>query len=184
MGKLRGCINVIHVRNEKNRPKYDWFWYPCIFMSCVFCVSDKFMFMNIEIRSLRLAIPFEIISSISNVAYFTESRFWKLYCPSNREFIGKMVIQAIKYHSFKNLSHYSDVVMGVMASQITSLTIVYLNINSGASQRKHQSSAPLAFVRGIHRGPVNSPHKWPVTPKMFPFDDAIMILLINKAVGR
>ena len=41
-------------------------------------------------------------------------------------------------------------------------------------QRKHQSSASLAFVRGIHRVPVNSPHKWPVTRKMFPFDDVIM----------
>ena len=41
-------------------------------------------------------------------------------------------------------------------------------------RRKHQSSAPLAFVRGIHRGPVNSPHKWPVTRKMFQFDDVIM----------
>ena len=45
---------------------------------------------------------------------------------------------------------------------------------SGADQRKHQSSASLAFVRGIHRGPVNSLHKWPVTRKMFPFDDVIM----------
>ena len=44
-----------------------------------------------------------------------------------------------------------------------------------AHQRKHQSSASLAFVRGIHRRPVNSPHKWPVTRKMFPFDDVIMI---------
>ena len=50
------------------------------------------------------------------------------------------------------------------------LTIVYSN----ADHRKHQSSASLAFVRGIHRGPVNSPHKWPVTRKMFPFDDVIM----------
>ena len=41
--------------------------------------------------------------------------------------------------------------------------------------KKHQSSASLAFVRGIHRGPVNSPHKWPATRKMFPFDDVIMI---------
>ena len=45
---------------------------------------------------------------------------------------------------------------------------------SAADQRKHQSSASLAFVRGIHRWPVNSPHKWPVTRKMFPFDDVIM----------
>ena len=61
-----------------------------------------------------------------------------------------------------------------MASQITSLTIVYLSIYSGADQRKHESPASLAFVRGIHRWPVNYPHKGPVTRKMFPFDDVIM----------
>ena len=71
-------------------------------------------------------------------------------------------------------THYDDVVMGTVASQITSLTIVYSTVYSGADQRKHQSSASLAFVLGIHRGPVNSPHKWPVTPKMFPFDDVII----------
>ena len=65
--------------------------------------------------------------------------------------------------------------MGTMASQITSLTIiVYSTVYSDADQRKHQSSASLAFVRGIHLGPVNSPRKWPVTRKMFPFDDVIM----------
>ena len=47
--------------------------------------------------------------------------------------------------------HYSDVIMGAMASQITSLTIVYSTVCPGADQRKHQSSASLAFVRGIHR---------------------------------
>ena len=65
--------------------------------------------------------------------------------------------------------------MGAIASQITSLTIVYSNVYSDADQRKHQSSASLAFVWGIHRGPVNSPHKWPATRKMSPFDDVIMI---------
>ena len=70
--------------------------------------------------------------------------------------------------------HYSDVIMGTIASQITSLTIVYSTVYSDADQRKHQSFASLAFVWGIHRGPVNSPHKWPVTRKMFPFDDVIM----------
>ena len=64
--------------------------------------------------------------------------------------------------------------MSLMASQITSLTIVYSTVYSGADQRKHQSSASLAFVRGFHRRPVNSPHKWPVTRKIFPFDDVIM----------
>ena len=70
--------------------------------------------------------------------------------------------------------HYCDAIMGTVASQITSLTIVYTTVCSDADQSKHQSSASLAFVWGIHRGPVNSPHKWPVTRKMFPFDDVIM----------
>ena len=75
----------------------------------------------------------------------------------------------------KGCIHYCDVIMTTTASQITSLTIVYLTVYSDADQRKHQSSASLAFVRGIHRGPVNSPHKRPVTRKMFPFDDVIKI---------
>ena len=53
--------------------------------------------------------------------------------------------------------HYSDVIVGTMASRITTLTIVYSTVYSGTDQRKHQSSAPLAFVRGFHRWPVNSP---------------------------
>ena len=63
--------------------------------------------------------------------------------------------------------HYNDVTMDAIASQITSLTIVYSTVYSDTDQRKHQSSASLAFVRGIH--------KWPVTRKMFPFDDVIII---------
>ena len=73
------------------------------------------------------------------------------------------------------LKHYSDVIMATIASQITSLTIVYATVYTGPDQRKHQSSVSLVFVRGIHRGPVNSPHKGPVTRKKFPFDDVIMI---------
>ena len=62
-------------------------------------------------------------------------------------------------------THYTDVIMTKGASQITSLTI---------DQRKHQSSALLAFVRGIHRRPVTSPRKGLVTRKMLLFDDVIM----------
>ena len=78
-----------------------------------------------------------------------------------------------------NASHYSDVTMDLIASQITSLTIVYSSVYSSADQRKHQGSASLAFVRGIHRRPVNSPHKGPVTRKMFPFDDVIMMKIFE-----
>ena len=72
--------------------------------------------------------------------------------------------------------HYCDVIMDVRASLITSRAIVYSTGYSGADQRKHQSSASLAFVRGVHRSPVNSPHNEPVTRKMFPSDDVIMAL--------
>ena len=57
--------------------------------------------------------------------------------------------------------------MGAMAAPITSLTIVCSIVYSGADQRKHHRSAPLAFVRGIHRWPVSSPHKEPVTRRCF-----------------
>ena len=55
--------------------------------------------------------------------------------------------------------------MGEMASQLTGASIVCLTICTGAYQRKHQTSASLAFVRGIHRWPMDSPHKGPVTRK-------------------
>ena len=75
---------------------------------------------------------------------------------------------------FTDPTYYNDVIMGTMASQITSLTIAYSTIYSGTDQRKHQSSASLASVRGIRRWPVNSPHKGQVTGKLLTFDDAIM----------
>ena len=57
---------------------------------------------------------------------------------------------------------------------VTGVSIVYSNVCSGGDQRKHQSSSSLAFVWEIHRWPVHSPQNWPVTRKMFPFDDVIM----------
>ena len=89
-----------------------------------------------------------------------------------------IVHDVTKHISFISMFHYDDVIMSSMASQITSLTIIYSTVYSGTDhQRKHPRSASLAFVRGIHRGTVNSPHKWPVTRKMFLFDDVIMRLV-------
>ena len=81
-----------------------------------------------------------------------------------------VIHRLMSYHCF----HYNDIIMGAIASQLTSLTIVYSIVYSDTDQRKHQSSASLALVQGIHRGPVTSPHKWLITWKMFPFDDVIM----------
>ena len=64
--------------------------------------------------------------------------------------------------------------MGTMASQISSLANVYSTVHSGVDQRKHQSPASLVFVWGIYQWLVNSSHKWPVTRKMFPFDNVMM----------
>ena len=102
---------------------------------------------------------------------------------------GPLSLNPLKSHHFNYLhilgqrhaldlttvTHYNGVIMSAMASQITRLTIVYSTVYSGADQRKHQSSGSLAFVRGINRWQVNSPHKGPVTWKMFPCDDVIML---------
>ena len=114
-------------------------------------------------RNLSVRCRHNIQYSIPNYQLF-------LVIVSTRSFVSTLEISLI---------HYSDIIMGARASQITSLTIVYSTVYSDADQRKHQSSASLAFVWGIHRGPVNSPHKWPVTRKMFPFDDVIMLPLFS-----
>ena len=71
--------------------------------------------------------------------------------------------------------------VGALASQITSPKIVYSTVYLGADQSRYKSSASLAFVRGISREHVNSPHKWLVMRKMFPFFDVIMFQVQNSA---
>ena len=82
-------------------------------------------------------------------------------------------LHLLKCH-FSVFFHYNDVIMSAMASQITSIMIAYSIVYSRRRSKKHQSSASLPSVRGIHRWTVNSPHKGSVTRKMFPFDDVIM----------
>ena len=59
-------------------------------------------------------------------------------------------------------NQYSDIIMSAMTSQITSVSIVYSTVCSGTDQRK------------LHQWLVDSPHKGPVTWKLFPFDDIII----------
>ena len=80
------------------------------------------------------------------------------------------------YHDWISTNiYYNDIIMGAMMFQINSLTIVHLTVYLSADQRKDQSPALLAFVRGNHRRLVNSPLKGPITRKMFPFDDVIFL---------
>ena len=64
--------------------------------------------------------------------------------------------------------------MSAMTSQISGVSIVCSTVCASTDQRKYQSPGALAFVRGIHVWPVDSPHKGPVTRKMFPFDNVMM----------
>ena len=86
-------------------------------------------------------------------------------------------MEAMRYVAVGSIQ-YNDAIMSAMASQITSLTIVYSTVYLGTDQRKHQSSASLAFVWGINWWPVNSPYEGPVTQKIFPLDDVIMLAAI------
>ena len=79
----------------------------------------------------------------------------------------RLIVKPSKAANCSDVTHCNDVIMSAIASQITSLTIVYSTVYSGTDQRKHQSSASLAIVRGIHRWPMNSPHIGPVTRKIF-----------------
>ena len=86
---------------------------------------------------------------------------------------NKIVFESLLVMKIFVWNHYNDIIMSTMASQFTSLMIVYSTVYSGADQRKHQSSTSLAFVWEIHWWPVNSWHKGPVMHKVFPFDDVI-----------
>ena len=91
-----------------------------------------------------------------SIAILGTAILWScLLCPFPDQNVRTNGMQCFDIGIF--ITHYNDVIMGAIASQITSLTIVYSIICSDADQRKHQSSASLVFVRGIHRGPVNSP---------------------------
>ena len=97
----------------------------------------------------------------------------------------KVTELSVTFHpttSSPHLFHYNDVIMSAMASQIPRVSIVYSTICSGADKRKHQSSALLAFVRGIHRWLMNFLHKGPVTQKMFPIYDVMMLFHLPSAV--
>ena len=98
--------------------------------------------------------------------------------PSTRSLASLLYI-FIDHDLFKDV-HYNDAIMDAMASQITSLTIVYSSVYSSGDQRIHQSSELLAFVRWIHRWAVNSPHKWPVTRSFDVFFDLRLNTRLSK----
>ena len=131
-------------------------------------------------RNWRFAeIIISLEHSLFNVKWDEYYVILFMACDTGHNRVITVVADGLAPHSHQD--HNCDVIMGAMASQITSLTIVYSIVHSGTDQRKHQNSASLAFARWIHRRPLNSPHKWPVPRKMFPFDDVIMTIRLNVA---
>ena len=133
-------------------------------------------FAGVSVRSYVDLSPYCEIWAPLHELKLISSLWW--INPTNSLLIWPQLIQMLceqfADHPHAADTHHDDVIMIAMASQITSLTIVYSTLYLGTDERKHQSSASLAFVKGIHRWPVNSPHERPVARKMFPFDDVIM----------
>ena len=150
--------------------------------SVKFSQYTKFSFMKMHLKmSYAKLWPFypgghglhKLASKASKLSSFGESTGESTFKERARHMIS--VSMPWYYHVLlTHLLHYDDVMVSAMASLITSLTIVCVTAYSGGDQREHQSTASLAFVWGIHRWPVNSPHKGTATRKMFPFDDVIM----------
>ena len=127
-----------------------------------------------------LATQYIIIFSLTMLTsifdnLFLEPIMFTLWCKLT------LLMMGLEY-SGSNWSHYNDVIMVAIASQITSLAIVFSPVYLNTDQRKNQSSTALAFVWGSHRRPVNSPHKWPVKRKMFPFDNVIVSTVVLDAL--
>ena len=145
-------------------------------MLCVVLLHLYYRFFNTKLFTYRymtnistymyIYLCFLVVHIFRYIMFHSRKRIRKFHLQND----GSLYLP----HFVNRENHYSDVIMTAMAPQIISLTIVYSTLYSGADQRKHQTSASLAFVRRIDRWPVNSPHKGPLTRERFPFDDVIM----------
>ena len=95
----------------------------------------------------------------------------------NRVFVAKMYLKCFYQYldtMVQGSVHYSDVIMSAMPSQITGVSIVCLAVCLGADQRNIKVPRHCFLLVESTGSPMDSPHKGPVTQKMFPFDDVIM----------
>ena len=152
-----------------------WDYRPgCLSLKSSYCNSFEITWTKIDLSLMRFCDNhLRAFSHQTPWPWITEMSLKITYLNFESNLPGAIELSEIWW---KWISHYSDVIMSAMASQITSISIVSPTVCSGADQRKYQSSASLAFVNGIHRYPVDSPHKGPVMQKIFPFDDIVMVV--------
>ena len=116
-------------------------------MGCLWCVQ---IMIDILPQSLQRYVQYHVILDCFITA------------PDCSYILSQNMVDESTYRRFMMMSsngnifhvHYIDIIMSPMASQITSLTIVFSTVYSGIDQTKHESSTSLAYVRGIHRGQV------------------------------
>ena len=180
------CVLTINIVNESGCPasisggfiytrnKFVWKHIFNEFRSCEVFFNTKQVYVIVS----------EQVTCFVFVFYFVQYTTQFLFCPVYHSwqrcvnaFQLSPCISAALVYVIQNTNALQWRNNRSMASQITSLTTVHSTVYSGADEGKHQSSVSLAFVWGIHRWPVNSPHKWPVTRKRFPFNDVIMVAL-------
>ena len=164
----------------------------------------KRIFLNENVRiSIKISLKFVPKGPINNYPALVQIMAWRRsgdkplfepmmvsllthICVTRPQWVN-VPVSSEKVITYMDTSedHDCDVIMSAIASQITCVLIVCSRIYSGTDQRKHQSSASEVFVMGIHRWPMYSPHKGPVTRKMFLFDDVIVCNSIfnDKAVN-
>ena len=116
-----------------------------------------------HLKSLETQLYVQQLVQATSKAHTSASHHWAFFEGNPLVTGGFPHKRPVMWKTSLCLYHYSDIAMIAMASQMTGISAVCLAICSSAHQEKHQSSTSLAFVQGIHRGPVNSLHKWPVT---------------------
>ena len=114
-------------------------WYLCKCVQCVYvCVCARgFVCVNDNVLALYM-----------HCLFMSYTSHWLIFLDTKTTMNRVYLILSYSWWA-RALAHYDDVTLGAIASLITSLTIVYSTVYSDADQRKHQSSASLAFVWGM-----------------------------------
>ena len=156
------------------------FW-PCLYWQVLSPLTRSVRLCNMKIY--KCPIHSSLLTSIAHVAIECLSVVRILSAnTSQNDYFTKinietgMGLQARACTLNHKPTHYCVVIMNAMASQITGVSIVYSTVCADADPKNIKPPRYWPFVRGIHRWPVDSPHKGPVTWKLFPLDDVIMTI--------
>ena len=139
------------------------------------------LYFNMRCHVSNISYLRDAMSNILNLSWEI-SRILFQYEHNDMHYEGKIIARPSQLYNGsscagKTSSQYIDVIMTTMASQITSLTVVNSTVLFRHRSKKTSKLRVTGLCAGNSSGPVNSPHKGPVTRKMFPFDDVIMFIL-------